>query len=75
MREVEAGTGLTRLPAPSPGDVFLDLEGDSFAREGGMIALVADKSRIVFVANPKAAQAAGLAIGAQLLSLAKAVER
>ncbi len=27
--------GLTRLPAPSVGDVFLDLEGDSFAREGG----------------------------------------
>jgi hypothetical protein len=47
----------------------------SFAREGGMIALVADKSRIVFLANPKAAQEAGLAISAQLLSLAKAVER
>jgi hypothetical protein len=47
----------------------------SFAREGGMIALVTDKSRIVFVANPKAAQEAGLAISAQLLSLAKAVER
>ena len=47
----------------------------SFAREGGMIALVADKSRIVFVANPKAAQEAGLAISAQLLSLAKTVER
>ncbi len=27
--------GLTQLPAPSAGDVFLDLEGDSFAREGG----------------------------------------
>jgi len=47
----------------------------SFAREGGMIALVTDKSRIVFVANPKAAQEAGLAISAQLLTLAKAVER
>ena len=47
----------------------------SFAREGGMIALVTDKSRIGFLANPKAAQEAGLAISAQLLSLAKAVER
>jgi len=47
----------------------------SFAREGGMIALVTDKSRIVFVANPKAAREAGLAISAQLLSLARAVER
>lgn len=27
--------GLTRLPQPSPGDVFLDLEGDPFARDGG----------------------------------------
>ena len=31
---VEEGRGLTRLPAPSPGDVFLDLEGDHFAAEG-----------------------------------------
>jgi predicted RecB family nuclease len=27
--------GLARLPAPSPGDVFLDLEGDPFVRDGG----------------------------------------
>lgn len=32
---VEAGFGLTRLPKPSPGDVFLDLEGDPFAGDGG----------------------------------------
>src|SRR5208282_1042823 len=32
---VEIGFGLTRLPVPSPGDVFLDLEGDPFAGEGG----------------------------------------
>ena len=35
LRPFEAGLGLARLPEPSPGDVFLDLEGDSFAREGG----------------------------------------
>lgn len=29
------GQGLTRLPEPSAGDVFLDLEGDPFARDGG----------------------------------------
>jgi uncharacterized protein len=28
--------GLARLPAPSPGDVFLDLEGDPFVSEGGI---------------------------------------
>ncbi|HTM34632.1 MAG TPA: TM0106 family RecB-like putative nuclease [Vicinamibacterales bacterium] len=32
---VTAGEGLTRLPEPSVGDVFLDLEGARFAREGG----------------------------------------
>lgn len=31
----EPGAGLARLPEPSPGDVFLDLEGDPFAAEGG----------------------------------------
>ena len=35
LRPFEDGKGLSRLPEPSPGDVFLDLEGDSFAREGG----------------------------------------
>jgi predicted RecB family nuclease len=32
---VTPGEGLCRLPAPSPGDLFLDLEGARFAREGG----------------------------------------
>ena len=31
---VEEGRGLALLPEPSPGDVFLDLEGDHFAEEG-----------------------------------------
>ncbi len=30
------GLGLAGLPAPSPGDVFLDLEGDPWAVEGGL---------------------------------------
>ena len=32
---VEPETGLCRLPEPSKGDLFLDLEGDPFAAEGG----------------------------------------
>ena len=32
---IEEGQGLARLPAPSAGDVFLDLEGARFARDGG----------------------------------------
>jgi uncharacterized protein len=30
------GLGLSRLPSPSPGDVFFDLEGDPFIEEGGL---------------------------------------
>jgi predicted RecB family nuclease len=30
------GMGLSRLPEPSPGDVFLDLEGDPFVGEHGL---------------------------------------
>src|SRR5215471_6559488 len=32
----EAEKGLCSLPAPSPGDVFLDFEGDRFTFEGGL---------------------------------------
>ena len=32
---VEPERGLARLPEPSPGDVFLDLEGDAFIDEAG----------------------------------------
>ncbi|MEP6491839.1 MAG: TM0106 family RecB-like putative nuclease [bacterium] len=32
---VQADRGFCRLPEPSPGDLFLDLEGDPFAAEGG----------------------------------------
>jgi len=35
LRQFEDGKGLSRLPEPSPGDLFLDLEGDLFAAEGG----------------------------------------
>lgn len=34
------GGGLARLPDPSPGDIFLDCEGDSFASNGGQEYLV-----------------------------------
>jgi predicted RecB family nuclease len=33
--EIKDGEGLCRLPPPSTGDLFLDLEGARFAREGG----------------------------------------
>lgn len=33
--DLVVGRGLTRLPAPSPKDIFLDLEGDPFIGRGG----------------------------------------
>jgi predicted RecB family nuclease len=33
---IEPGRGLALLPAPSPGDVFLDLEADPYVDEGGL---------------------------------------
>ena len=35
LRDIVEGEGLCRLPSPSPGDIFLDLEGDNLAVEGG----------------------------------------
>jgi predicted RecB family nuclease len=34
--DVQPELGLTRLPAPSAGDIFLDFEGDPFVDEGGL---------------------------------------
>ena len=34
--EIEDGVGLSMLPAPSPGDVFFDIEGDPFVGPGGL---------------------------------------
>jgi uncharacterized protein len=36
LRDFEPGKGLTRLPEPSPGDVFLDFEAARFVDEGGL---------------------------------------
>jgi uncharacterized protein len=35
LKPFKKGEGFHLLPEPSPGDVFLDLEGDPFAAEGG----------------------------------------
>lgn len=34
--EIEPGFGLTRLPEPSPGDIFFDIEGDPFVGHQGL---------------------------------------
>ncbi|HET9230645.1 MAG TPA: TM0106 family RecB-like putative nuclease [Vitreimonas sp.] len=33
---LQPGLGLAALPAPSPGDIFLDFEGDTYAGDGGL---------------------------------------
>jgi uncharacterized protein len=36
LLDLEPGYGLARLPQPSPGDIFFDLEGDPFVGDGGL---------------------------------------
>jgi uncharacterized protein len=36
LLEPQPGLGLASLPAPSPGDIFLDFEGDGFVGEAGL---------------------------------------
>jgi len=40
LDEVDANRGLLILPAPSPGDLFVDLEGDPLAMLGGLEYLI-----------------------------------
>jgi uncharacterized protein len=40
LEPIEVGKGLAGLPLPSPGDIFLDFEGDPFAFEDGLEYLI-----------------------------------
>jgi len=72
---VEPDAGLLRLPAPDPGDLFLDLEGDPFAREGGreyLFGLLGQGPRAPGPSNPSVSVSLGpgpLALGQQALPL------
>jgi hypothetical protein len=50
-------------------------EGESFLRDGGMIAFVIENRRVRFLINQTAAENAGLKLSSKLLSVAKAVEK
>jgi len=50
-------------------------EGESFIRDGGMIAFVIENRRVRFSANQMAAERAGLKISARLLNVAKSVKK
>src|SRR5262249_39120710 len=36
LLDAEAGRGLARLPQPSTGDIYFDIEGDNFFADGGL---------------------------------------
>lgn len=50
-------------------------EGESFIRDGGMIAFVIENRRVRFSANQAAAESAGLKISSRLLNVAKSVKK
>ena len=50
-------------------------EGDTFARDGGMIAFVIENRRVRFEINQTVAETAGLKLSARLLNVAKSVEK
>jgi YfiR/HmsC-like len=50
-------------------------EGESFARDGGIIGFVLENRRVRFEINRTAAETAGLTLSSKLLSVAKAVYR
>jgi hypothetical protein len=69
--EKEAASLLTSLePA-----VLTVGEGDSFVRDGGMIAFVIENRRVRFSANQAAAENAGLKISSRLLTVARSVKK
>lgn len=65
---------LKRLSDLGPGVLTVG-EGESFLREGGMIAFVIENRRVRFVINQAAAEHAGLKLSSRLLSVAKSVEK
>ncbi len=62
------------LPGLGPGVLTVG-EGESFIREGGMIAFVIENRRVRFVINRTVAESAGLQLSSKLLNVARAVEK
>jgi hypothetical protein len=61
------------LPVLGPGVLTVG-EGESFIRDGGMIAFVIENRRVRFEINQATAENAGLKLSSKLLSVAKQVE-
>jgi hypothetical protein len=70
-----AEKGITELLTGVGRGVLTVGEGESFLREGGMIAFVVENRRVRFNVNLAAARNASLNISSKLLNVAKVVER
>jgi len=66
--------GKETLDAFGPGVLTVG-EGESFTREGGMIAFVLENRRVRFNINLSATRKAGLTLSSRLLSVARLVEK
>ncbi|MGO4880342.1 MAG: YfiR family protein [Bryobacteraceae bacterium] len=68
-----------KKPPVSPGSLGSGVltvgEGQSFTRDGGIIAFVIDNRRVRFDINRSAAERAALRLSSKLLSVARSVER
>jgi YfiR/HmsC-like len=62
------------LPGLGPGVLTVG-EGESFLRDGGMIAFVIENRRVRFEINQTTAENAGLKLSSKLLSVAKQVDQ
>jgi hypothetical protein len=65
---------LSILSGVGPGVLTIG-EGESFVRDGGMIAFVVENHRVRFGINETAAETAGLKLSSKLLSVARSVEK
>jgi len=61
-------------PGLGPGVLTVG-DGESFIRDGGMIAFVLENRRVRFSINQSAAENAGLRLSSKLLSVARSVEK
>ena len=67
-------TSLKMLPGLGPGVLTVG-EGESFVRDGGMIAFVLEERRVRFGVNQTAAESAGLRLSSKLLNVARSIEK
>jgi hypothetical protein len=65
----------SKTPIEAEPGVLTVGEGESFIRNGGIIAFVIENNRVRFEINRTAAERAGLRLSSKLLSVAKSVER